>query len=279
MYKLFGLSIRRKPLTDAEYIEQVRRNVKRSRRYGFWCLPLLLASVVGLGWAAETLFRALFNVFFALVAGLNADIVFGIMIGFMLGVATAKLLHSLTIPVDNRLFRLLLKHHDALVGLGYVERSLSAPRNLREAIIDRLSQRRLLGMRVLSKRLTNYEYVERIRTLDARGRRIFPFLAVILCGALAILFCHCIRQGLRIGGKQFFWGFAGGIVPGVAFGSLILFAVHYYANMILALKRDRSAELLVKYHDILVDLARSEHQSSPPAQAEQGRAGEGGTER
>ena len=39
--------------------------------------------------------------------------------------------------------------------------------------------------------------------------------------------------------------------------------------------RDRTAELLVKYYDAIVQLARSDRHPEPPDQTWQGRAGEG----
>jgi hypothetical protein len=278
MDKFFSLLVRPEPLTDAEYVEQVRRNVERSRRYGIWFLPLLLGFMVGLGWAAQTLFLALFGVVFAWQGGPNLEVVLGLVTGFVLGVAGAKLLMILVIPWDDRSLELLVQYYDALEERGYLAGSRLPPQNRRDLLIDRLSQKKLLGLPVISRRPTDAEYVERMRAADTRGRRLasrlfVPFV-ITSFGVWVCMLCFCVWRGVGPGGNQFLLALAGGIVAGAIFGLLVLVTAHYYVDLLFTLKRNRTAELLVMYHDMLVDLARAESQSLLAEEAGQGRAGE-----
>jgi hypothetical protein len=64
-----------------------------------------------------------------------------------------------------------------------------------------------------------------------------------------------------------------GILIGLGCGIPFFHALDELGKSFENLKGDRTSELLVKYHDMLVDLARSENNSPPPEQAGQGRAG------
>ena len=112
---------RRKQLTDAEYVEQVRRRDRTLRRM-WWMWPLLLLATL------YCLMRG-----FDLVHGLSADfpvekqivytgVLLGVLYGFVLSMLAFQAGHCIKQWVDARkgfrTERLMLKYHDELKGMG-----------------------------------------------------------------------------------------------------------------------------------------------------------------
>jgi fumarate reductase subunit D len=134
------------------------------------------------------------------------------------------------------------------------------PRLLGDAAVEKF-----LGLPIREKPLTDSEYVGRIRRRCARSRGVGKWL-LLLSAVLGIgtlyLACEILPVLLQIAGLQVPIGLAIGGAIGVMLG----FVAQHLGGMVRAalivFKGDRTAELLLKYHDALVELARLEKQSS-----------------
>jgi len=120
-----GLPFFRKPLSDAEIVEQARRDIKRWQRFGKWLLLSQTAIVIALGCFFFLLVHILDKMWrFAGGVGNLAlgGLVVGLLIGFAFGV---PILHAVdewgkTIGAlkGDRTSVLLVKYHDALIELS-----------------------------------------------------------------------------------------------------------------------------------------------------------------
>jgi hypothetical protein len=256
-----------KPLTDAEFVEQARRNVERSQRYGFLFLPLLIGFTAVLGWVVENLFRFLFDLVFVQPGVQNIEVVLGAMTGFMSGMLLIKHGHNLAFNHSvyskiHRLVKLLTKYYDVLHAKDCLVETSEVPQNRLFSLIDRLSQQKFFGLPIISRRKTDAEFVERMRKNEASARRFVgcffvPLNIMLFVACLCMTFYFawkCVAQG----GIQFLLPMAGGILAGIVIGFSLLVTAHYYMNMIHSLRKDRAEELLVRYHDMLLELAHSE---------------------
>ena len=142
--------------------------------------------------------------------------------------------------------------------------------------------KKLFGLPITRKSLTDAEYVERVRKDIERVRRLgkwFALFAAVMAVAWVYLVIRCVQAlaggFLGLPANQLFVGLAVGAAFGLGFGLIALKIGHFVAQAITMWKGDRTSQLLVKYHDALVGLARSERPPEAPDQTGQGRAGEG----
>jgi hypothetical protein len=140
--------------------------------------------------------------------------------------------------------------------------------------------RKFLGMPLMRKALTDAECVERARKDVDRWRRYGKWLALFQV-AVAIgyvcIFALVVKVVQQLGGGQggqpgnfFMEGLCLGIMFGMVFGIPFLNALHQLANTMGSLQGIRALALLVKYHDLLCQLAKLEEEPSPVDGAGQG---------
>src|SRR5665648_128373 len=84
MDKFLGLPIVRKPLTDAEYVERVRKDLQRSQRWGKWIVVLSAAVVIFWGYIVSLLVSA-----FVQLGGNGNQFIFGLVAGLLIGMMFA----------------------------------------------------------------------------------------------------------------------------------------------------------------------------------------------
>ena len=118
MDKFLGLQIRRKPLTDAEHVERVRKDLQRSRRWGKW----LITSQVALLLVYVYILQMITSVLWKLGGNqlqFGAGFAVGVLIGFLLGVPVLhlalQLVESIKLLKGDRTSALLVKYYDTLV--------------------------------------------------------------------------------------------------------------------------------------------------------------------
>jgi hypothetical protein len=138
-----------------------------------------------------------------------------------------------------------------------------------------------LGIPIARKRLTDAEYVERIRKNVDLSRRagkwfaLFGGIVAVVWVGLVIWFTQAMIAGfLGIPPVPLLQGLAIGGLFGLMFAFFAFKIAHFIVQAINMRKADRTETLLLKYYDAIVELARSERDSSAEEQAEQGRAGE-----
>ena len=139
-----------------------------------------------------------------------------------------------------------------------------------------------LGLPIFRKPLTDSQCVERARKDLTRFRRYGAWLIPLYLAPLIMLgfVVDVVRVVLiKAGGNQ--GNFLGGVFIGIVFGLPLGIAffhfVEYFGRIVGLSKGDRTPELLVKYHDMLAELAHAEKESVQQNGAGQGRAGQGGT--
>jgi hypothetical protein len=140
---------------------------------------------------------------------------------------------------------------------------------------------KFLGLPIRRKPITDAEHVERIRKNVSRaklfGKWIVVFQAAVLVAwvCIFIAFGHMLQQmGNWAGGQGGNLALGGlflGMLLGIGFGLPFLHAIEQFCNTLRMLKGDRTSELLIKYHDVLVELAKSD---AAPASDEAGQGGE-----
>lgn len=123
MKNLIGIPARRKPLTDAEYVERVRKEERRCRSLTKWYA--LLVAVIGIAWlylviySIEKLAQGLLgNPANQLLVGYALGAIFG----FISGAIAFKVAHlavqAITVWKGDRKSQLLLRYHDHLCELA-----------------------------------------------------------------------------------------------------------------------------------------------------------------
>ena len=126
MKKFLGLPIFRKPLSDAEIVEQTRREMKRTQHYGKHLLAIQTATIIM--WAiflylAIDMLKILENTPLKMPSGVC------IMIGMTIGVVFSGSLCNCAQTIRNlrgdRTSLLLVKYHDALTAINRQEDSLA----------------------------------------------------------------------------------------------------------------------------------------------------------
>ena len=125
MEKFLGLPIFRKPLTDAQCVERVRKDIERFKRYGVWLLPLSFIPIIILGFVIDRVRVVLAN-----IGGNQGAFLGGVLIGFVLGLPLAiAFLHFLDSFVKiigfvkgDQNSELLVKYHDMLAELAQAEK-------------------------------------------------------------------------------------------------------------------------------------------------------------
>ena len=139
---------------------------------------------------------------------------------------------------------------------------------------------KFLGLPIVRKPLTDSQCVERARKDIKRFKRYGIWLLPLSFIPLIIL--GFVTDKVRIvlvnaGGNQgaFWGGILIGIVCGLPLGIVFFQFLDFFLKTIGLVQGDRSSELLVKYHDMLAELAHAEDKP-PPNEAEQGRAGGSG---
>jgi hypothetical protein len=137
-----------------------------------------------------------------------------------------------------------------------------------------------LGLSLTSKPLTDSEVVERARKRIQRSRRYGKWLALLF--EVAMVTAMACLAGFMSWAINFLipnqavGDLAGGILIGFLCGGLFVYFIQRLRHAIWVLQGDRNSELLVKYHDALIELARSKSPPAAPLEAGQGRAGQGG---
>jgi hypothetical protein len=134
---------------------------------------------------------------------------------------------------------------------------------------------KFLGLPLTCKPLTDTEHVERARKDLRRWRRYGKWLAAFQVAVLVgyIYLLTLIGSTLvKLAGNQVVGGLCLGIMIGMGFGIPILHVLQQFVHTIGMMKGDRTVELLVKYHDALLELARSQTPPIAPVEAGQGRA-------
>jgi hypothetical protein len=135
MKKFFGLPLFRKPLSDAEYVEKLRKDLDKVQRYGVW-LVLLYALLVG-AWLYLLCNIGKFLNHMADLFGnqggnfMLAGFFLGMMLGLSFGIA---FLHAAKQLVDtfvlwrngDRAKKLILKYYDALANLALSQKTDSS---------------------------------------------------------------------------------------------------------------------------------------------------------
>jgi hypothetical protein len=139
---------------------------------------------------------------------------------------------------------------------------------------------KFLGLPIRRKRLTDAEHVERIRKDVLRAKLLSKWLVLfaailgICCLWLFIYFVQSFVQSVFA--NQPLIGFGLGLTVGLILGllcvGLAIQVGHLLQQAIRVWKVDRTSELLVKYHDMLIELAQAN-----VAKASDG-AGQGGEE-
>lgn len=108
----------RKPVSDGEYVERIRRGVAHFERWRRWEIGFYaalsvawFAALVTLGWT-QFLKRQ--------IQGLPLGVGIGIIVGSLTGLTTIKLAHGLIFALvsSRRTEKLLLRYHDALAALA-----------------------------------------------------------------------------------------------------------------------------------------------------------------
>ena len=135
---------------------------------------------------------------------------------------------------------------------------------------------KFLGLPIVRKPLTDAEYVERARRDIQRWRRYGKWLALFQVALLALygfILSSIASVLVKVGGNQIVGGLFLGIGLGMGFGVPILHSLHQFVNTFVMLKGDRTSQLLVKYHDALLELAYSEDDPTLADKAGEGRAG------
>jgi hypothetical protein len=120
---------------------------------------------------------------------------------------------------------------------------------------------KLLGITIY-KKLTDAEFVEKQRkNLDLSKR--FAWIYIIVVGAFCILipkFYHLFQdliQNLPDDAKKLAWsGFYLGIVMGLILSSFVFKAAESIIRGFNILNFNRSTRLLIKYHDLLVQMGK-----------------------
>ncbi len=136
---------------------------------------------------------------------------------------------------------------------------------------------KFLGLPIVRKPLTDAKLVERARKDGRRWQRYGKWLvlfqaALLVASGVAISTVASIV--IKLGGNQGLGEFILGVVIGMAFGIPALHIMYELVSSLGKLQGDRSLQLLVRYHDMLAELARMEEPSTPPEQAGLGRAGD-----
>ena len=122
-----------------------------------------------------------------------------------------------------------------------------------------------LGIRLWPKRLTDQEYVEQIRRTmswnkwDAAAQLT---VAAAYLAAPVLLSGILFKLGFQQAGNQVFAGLAFGFVVGLMLGIWAYLAGRHVHEAVQVLRGDRTAKLLLKYHDALAQLAGCEESNS-----------------
>lgn len=142
------------------------------------------------------------------------------------------------------------------------------------------SMKRILGLPIRRKRLTDAEYIEHVRKnvshAKAFGKWLVSSAAILGLGCLWFLiyftqsFVRCILASQPVAG--FSVGVSVGLILGILCIGLAVQAAHLVQQAIRVWRVDRTSELLVKYHDLLVELSESKAVSATDG------AGQGGEE-
>ena len=124
MGKFLGLSLFPEPLSDSEYVEQVRRDLLRNQRYGKWLTMFWMTLFVV--WTGFLIWIIIIGM--GLLGNQNPfalGVTFGICIGGAMAVPIVEILRqvfsSYTALRDSRASELLVKYHDALLQLGQAD--------------------------------------------------------------------------------------------------------------------------------------------------------------
>ncbi len=266
--------------TDDEYVETLRRRIEISRRYGIWLLPSFVIFIWAVGCLAEAI-RSMIPGAAAWVGNQNNDLFDGFLMGLIFGPLLAGILHQHSTVKMNfagtRSLNLMLKYYDMLRDLGWSAESLS--QRTTKTIWSRLAARKFLGLPLMRKAMTDSEYVEKMRRSLEKCRRYGKwFITLTTLVSLFVLYGICrigwVFQGLGgVGGNRFIIGYFAGLVVGTIAGFALLRTIISHQQMIMALLRDRTSELAVRYHDLLLAVAREEVTTLSPEQAGQGGGG------
>ncbi len=122
---------------------------------------------------------------------------------------------------------------------------------------------RFLGLRFVRKPLTDVEYVERVRKDMLRFKRwgkwivVFSAAGVLFWGYILTLLVSAFVQ-LGGNGNLFIMGLFAGLLIGMLFALPAWYAMEQFLQALKMLREDRMQELLVKYHDMLIEMARQE---------------------
>lgn len=127
------------------------------------------------------------------------------------------------------------------------------------------------GIRLRSKPLNDVEYVEHVRATLEKYKRLSKWVAcgrmigVLVFVGVAVFLLNVLMQfGLMQMFNQVFAGFALGLFFGLNVAMSLSMALFEFREAIDALQGDRSGELMLRYHDALVELGQTGHASGPP---------------
>jgi hypothetical protein len=278
MKTLLGLPFRRKELSDAKYIERLQQDFHRGRRTGIWfmahALAIMTSLIVGIVlfaqvalWIADANVNAALNrkpnVNLEAATELIVGILLGVFAGHIMKKGREMLRQADSLLKGDRTVAILLKYHDAIVEIMESENRSDAQQGGEG---QGGAVKTFLGLPLRRKRLSDAEYIERLRKDFHRGRRLgkwFKAFAVVamplfVIGAIVVLWIVC-QFGARANAEiPMIGGFFAGVLLAFLLGRLVSYSIETLGRAFNMLHWYRDASLLLKYRAAIVAMIEAE---------------------